>query len=71
VLAEAASRFAAAIKAQDDPAIHVDHLAFGIDAQSGTGVVHDGRRPGGVEPRQDTAEGWKIFGLPVHMGIRS
>ena len=51
VLAKAAGRFAAAIKARDDFAVHVDHLAVRIDAQAGAGVMHDRRRPGGIERR--------------------
>src|SRR4051812_48962131 len=39
VHAEAAGGFAAAIEAGDDLTVHVDDLAFGVDAQAGAGVV--------------------------------
>jgi hypothetical protein len=49
VLTEATGRFAAAIKPRGDLTAHVDHLAFGVDAQSGACVVHDRRGPSGVK----------------------
>ena len=51
VLAEAARRLAAAIKPGNDLAVHVDHLAVGVDAQARARVVNHRRRPGGIEGR--------------------
>ena len=52
MLAEAAGRFAAAIKAGNDLAIQIDHLAAGVDAQTRARVMHHRRRPGGIERRR-------------------
>ena len=63
VLAEAAGRFAAAIKARDHLAVHVDDLALGVDAQPGavswmTGVAQAAieRRLGDLVERRRLAE---------------
>ena len=52
VLAETASGFSAAIQARDDRALHVDHLAVGVDTQACAGIVRHGGGPCGVERRR-------------------
>ena len=42
MLAEATRGFAATIQARDDLAVHVHHLAAGVDPQAGARVVNDG-----------------------------
>ena len=51
VLTKASRLLAAAIKTGDYLAVQVDHLASGVDAQSGACVVDDRRRPSGIERR--------------------
>ena len=55
--AEAARGFAAAVKAGNDLAIHIDDLAGGIDAQAGARVVDDRGCPSRVE-------GWFLDPVP-------
>jgi hypothetical protein len=49
MLTEAAGRLAATVEGRYDLTIHVPHLALGVDSESRTGIVDDGRRPGRIE----------------------
>src|SRR6202034_4929267 len=70
VQAQSARRLAAAVKSGDCGAIHVEHLASRVDAQTRAGVVDDRRRPGGKERRRfDFVARLWLTELCVHAGF--
>ena len=59
MLAEPAGGLTATVEARDDLAIHILHLAFGIDPETGTRIMDDRRGPGRVE----RSFGYLVLGL--------
>src|SRR5215471_10094238 len=67
---KAASRFAAAIEARNHRAIHVDHLAARVDAQSGAGVVDPRPRPSPKKrPPGELVTGGRLAKIRIPSGI--
>ena len=51
MLTETACGFSAAVEARNDPAIHILHLAFGIDPEAGARIMDNRSGPGCIERR--------------------
>src|SRR5712692_5575276 len=70
MLVETPSRFAAAVQPRNDLALHVHHLALGVDAEARPGVVHVRGRPGRIQRwRLDVVRGLSLAEIPVDAGL--
>src|SRR3546814_21196246 len=70
VLVETASGLSGAVKPGYHLGVHVHHLAFAIDSQTGTRVMHVGRRPRRVKRDRKSVVSGKSVSVRVDLGGR-